>query len=59
VGGDRAVTEQDRRDGPFTPDFLGYLHLYALYGWSRAQVDAMPPEKIERLLSLEDHGESE
>jgi hypothetical protein len=35
------------------PDFLAFLHLYALYGWSRKQVDAMPAEKIERLLSLE------
>jgi hypothetical protein len=37
-----------------TLDFLVYLHLLARYGWSRAQVDAMPAEKITRLLSLAD-----
>jgi hypothetical protein len=43
--------------GRVTLDFLVYLHLLARYGWSRQQVDAMPPERIAVLLSLED-GES-
>lgn len=41
------------------PDFITCLHLCARYGWTRAQVEAMPAERVKALPALEAQMEGE